>query len=432
MTGISLRDLERLRRRINSPAQQARGTPRGPDGGPFGSSRNTSTGQFGLEGREQRNSKGRFLVQERVFEDSAKHGRFPMASLQTSPASGLRDISSGGIGPIDPRRWAYLDTEATGLAGGTGTCAFLVGVGAVEPGAFRVRLFLMRDYDEEPAMLEALADHLSRFDALITYNGKAFDSPLLETRFLMNRQRNPLERLQHVDILHPARRIWRERMPNCQLGTLEAEILGYERSGDIPGALIPQRFFDFLRSKRGSLLAPIMRHNVIDIVSLACLGSVVMQAFAAPERAPLRHGQDLLGLARWLRDSGERPRALQLYRKAVRSGLRGYGLFAAIWESAGLERRAGNRAGQVKLLRELSGCDNPFRARALVELAKHYEHREKDCDHALQLTRSASRLDPSDALDHREGRLVRKIGARESADGGPPRDKGAFDLHFLP
>ena len=276
----------------------------------------------------------------------------------------------------------------------------------------------MRDYDEEPAMLHALAECLADYDALVTYNGKSFDAPLLETRYRLKRQANPLARMCHVDLLHPARRLWSERMPNCRLGTLESEVLGVERQGDVPGALIPQRYFDYVRSGRASLLKPVFHHNVLDIVSLACLASVVLPVYAAPHKATLRHGQDMLGLARWLSKLGERKPALDLYRRAIQAGLPSSQLFRSLWESAHLERRTGNSAAQVQLLRDLSRVANIYRAAAFEELAKHYEHREKDFGRALEMTRSAQRFAPSEELSHRERRLLRRMGNQPTVTAG--------------
>lgn len=385
MQGITHRDIQRLRQRI-----QLAGAPRSGEASRQGGS--------GLAGEVRETPLGRYLQQDRFYPNDQHHGRFPIQRLQAVSAEWLAAITGGAAPALPPRRWAFVDTETTGLSSGVGTCAFLVGVGAIEAGGFRVRLFFMRDYDEEPAMLQALAEHLRGFDALVTYNGKAYDAQLLENRYRLNRQANPLE-----------------RMPNCRLGTLEAEVLGVTRRGDVPGALIPQRYFDYLRTGDPSGLRPVLRHNLIDIVSLGCLSAVALAAYAAPDQAALRHGQDLLGLARWLRSQGQAERALQLYRRAVQAGLPASGLFASLWEAAQLERKAGNRNAQLRLLRDLARVANAYRAAAFEELAKHYEHRERDYDRALEMTRNAQRDAPSAHLDHRERRLLRKARAPRPA-----------------
>ena len=412
MRRITQADIEQLRRRITVAAERAIDN-RAPTGRPAPLERTSAPsrhGAFRLEGEERRSPLGRFLMQEHKVPNDHMHGNIRVGDLQSIPGAWLTDISDGEAQPIDPVRWAFLDTETTGLAGGTGTCAFLVGVGAIEAGGFRIRLFFMRDYDEETAMLGALSECLSQYDALITYNGKSYDVPLLETRFRLKRQVSPLGRLLHVDLLYPARRIWSERMPNCRLGTLESEVLGLERHDDVPGSLIPQRYFNFLRTGNPGGLRSVFRHNVLDLISLACLGAVLMPTFATPGDTVLRHAEDMLGLARWLRKKGDRENALELYRKAIRAGLAPRCRFAAIWESARLVGQAGNRKLQVRLLQDLSRVANPYRASALEQLAKHYEHREKDVETALEMTRRAQIHAPSDDLDHREKRLMRKAG----------------------
>ena len=424
MQAISQPDIESLRRRINRHIEPSSGaalrsahvqvrTPQRP--------------QLAIEGEEQVTSLGRFLLQGHFYPNSRSHGSLPISRLQSMPAHAIGAVSDDDVQSSDPKRWIFLDTETTGLAGGTGTCAFLVGVGMIEADGFRVQLFFMRDFDEEPAMLQALAQHLSDYDTVITFNGKAYDVPLLETRYRLKRQRNPFARMGHVDLLHPARRLWKDRLPDCRLSTVESEVLGVERQGDVPGALIPQRYFDHLRTGDAAGLGPVFHHNVLDIVSLACLGSVLLTYLDAPEKAPLQHGEDLRGLARWVSKLGDDIQALELYRKAIQAGLPASGLFPALWESAQMERRAGHHSAQVQLLRDLSRVSNIYRAAAFVELAKHYEHREKDLERALQMTRSAQRYAPSDELHHRELRIQRKMklapqpsdtAAAAASDGG--------------
>ena len=411
MQAITPCDIDRLRRRIHTVWDPLSGTGNRPtpaqpayacQAGPMERTRR------GIEGEIRETPLGSFLLQEHFYGNGRMHGSVPIERLQTISSSSLRNISGGAVPEVNARHWAFLDTETTGLSGGTGTCAFLAGVGTIETDGFRVRLFFMRDYDDEAAMLQALATCLRGYDVLVTYNGKSYDGPLLETRYRLQRQANPLERMHHIDLLHSARRLWNMRLPDCRLGTLESEILGVERRGDVPGALIPQRYFEYLRTGQGARLRPVFHHNVLDIVSLACLSTVLLATYAAPDKARLRHGSDLLGLARWLRRAGDNERALQLYRKAIQAGLPDQGLFPSLWESAQLERKVGNREAQLRLLRDLSRVGNLYRAAAFEELAKHYEHREHDYSRALEMTRSAQRYAPSQQLRHREKRLVRK------------------------
>src|SRR6478609_5492629 len=134
---------------------------------------------------------GEHFETERIWERHRRHGSIDISDLFDLPEDLLEGLSEGGIPRAHPVKWAFLDTETTGLAGGTGTYAFLIGVGAIDHTGFRLRQFFMRDYGEEPSLLCRLHEHLAQFDVLITYNGKAYDQPLLETRFRMARARHP-------------------------------------------------------------------------------------------------------------------------------------------------------------------------------------------------------------------------------------------------
>ncbi|NCB05689.1 MAG: hypothetical protein EOM69_09240, partial [Clostridia bacterium] len=155
----------------------------------------------------------------------------------------LEDIFSFSLPrPLSPESLVFLDTETTGLSGGAGTLAFLVGLGHIENGRFVVRQYLMRDYGEEPYMLSAVADALSRFRMLVTFNGKSFDAPLLRSRLLINRISAGCVPALHADVLYPSRRVWKLRLGSCTLGRLEEAVLGVHREDDLPGAQVPQAY----------------------------------------------------------------------------------------------------------------------------------------------------------------------------------------------
>jgi uncharacterized protein YprB with RNaseH-like and TPR domain len=370
-----------------------------------------------LDGKVVENEFGSYFLQERFYPGHHRHGSMDISHLAELPGELLAGISRESIAPHDPSRWVFLDTETTGLSGGTGTCAFLVGVGTIEDGGFRVRLFFMRDYDEESAMLAGLAEFLRWYDVLITYNGKAYDAPLLDTRYRLQRKWFPFERMQHLDLLHGARQLWKLRMESCRLMQLEYDILGVLREGDLPGELIPYYYFEYLRTKQAFRLAPLFHHNVIDIVSLACLTAVVLPAFASPAETTLRHGADLLGLARWLRRCGEHESSLELYRRAVDAGLSDDKMFAALWETAQIEKKQGRSEAMLEILCDLAQVNNAHRQAALEELAKHYEHNEKNAALALEMTESALGVAPSPELLHRKSRLEKRLARQAKVNG---------------
>jgi hypothetical protein len=295
------------------------------------------------------------------------------------------------------------------LAGGSGTVAFLVGVGRIAADGFRVRQFFMRDHGEEPSLLWALAAHLEQFDILITYNGRTYDQPLLETRYRMARAKAPFARLTHLDLLFGARRLWKLRFESCRLVDLENQILGVEREGDLPGELIPYVYFEYLRTREAFRLAPVFHHNAIDILTLACLTAIVPRAFRAPAEAELDHGAELVGLARWLRRSERYDDACQMLRRAVDRGLPDDLLFRTLWDIALLEKKNGSAPAALALWTDLATSRNPFQAPALAELAKHSEHRERDYGRALEFTRRARELEDSAELRRREARLERRL-----------------------
>ncbi|MEO7651777.1 MAG: ribonuclease H-like domain-containing protein, partial [Bryobacteraceae bacterium] len=282
---------------------------------------------------------GEHFETEKLYERHRRHGSMDISSLIELPEDILDSLSGGAIPRSHPKRWAFLDTETTGLAGGAGTYAFLIGVGNIDEKGFRVRQFFMRDFGDEHSLLTRLSEHLAQFDVLITYNGKSYDQPLLETRYRMSRMRPPFDRMEHLDLLFGARRLWKLRLDSCRLVDLENRILGLEREGDLPGEMIPYYYFQYLRTQQAFKLVPIFHHNVMDIVSLACLTAIVPQAFRSPEDAPIRHGADLVGLARWFLQAEQPEQALRLYRRAIDLGLRDDLLFRTMWETGLLEKK---------------------------------------------------------------------------------------------
>ncbi len=368
-----------------------------------------------LSGQVVETEQGRHFETEKLHPIDTRHGNIEISTLFELAPDLLNLISSGAIPDSHPTRWAFLDTETTGLAGGTGTYAFLIGVGSIDAEGFRVRQFFMRDYSEEASQLAALARYLEPFDVLITYNGKSYDQPLLETRFRMSRARHPFARMQHVDLLYGARRLWKLRMESCKLTHLESQVLGIEREGDVPGSLIPYIYFEFVRTGRAAKLVPVFHHNVLDIVSLACLTAIVPEAHRAPEKISFRHGADHLGLARWLQQAGRQDEALKLFQRAIDKGLPDHLLFKTMLELALLHKKQSNETASLQLFTELTESPNPCRARAYEELAKYYEHRERNYAMALEMATSARQESDTEEARHREDRLRLRLRGGKAA-----------------
>ena len=232
-----------------------------------------------VSGTEETNDAGVFFCAHRLAGGSSP-ARTSAASRDLAPLDMGRLAvlaNDPALRGLDYRRALFLDTETTGLAGGTGTVAFLIGLGWFEGDGFVTQQLFARDYAEERATLLHLRERLAGREFLVSFNGKAFDANLLATRFIMNRLPDPLSGLPHLDLLHPARRLLSHRLADRRLSALETSILGFEREGDIPGSEIPQRYFDWLRRRDGRLMADVFEHNRLDILSLAALAAHLVE-----------------------------------------------------------------------------------------------------------------------------------------------------------
>jgi hypothetical protein len=226
----------------------------------------------------------------------------------------------------------------------------------------------------------------------------------------MNRAHSPFSRLAHLDLLHGARRLWRLRMASCRLVELEAQVLGHDRGADVPGEMIPRLYFDYLRglsAQRPAPLEPVFEHNALDIVSLACLTAIVPWAFRDPLQAALRHGAEWVALGRWLRQAGKLEQAVEALRRGVAGNLADELLFRTLWDIAGLERKLGRHHAALAVWTDLAAARNPHRVAALEQLARHYEHRERNYAMALEFTSLALTLEDNAALRRRRDRLRR-------------------------
>lgn len=366
------------------------------------------------QGEVVRNDFGEHFQTERLFAHHRQHGSADIGALADLPQDFLDALGENEIPARAPHRWAFLDTETTGLAGGCGTYAFLIGVGRITREGLFVRQFFMREYVEEGSLLAALEAHLSEFDVLITYNGKSYDQPLLETRYRMASRKPPFARLHHLDLLHGARRLWKLRLESCRLVQLEEQILGFHREGDLPGELIPHVYFEYLRSREAHQLVPIFHHNAIDILTLACLTAIVPAAFRSTDTESLskvgvKRGEDLAGIARWLLAAGEHEQALELFKRAVGAGLPDPLLFRSLWDIALLEKKLRRLDAALRGFTEIASCRNEYRVCALEELAKYYEHTESNYRLALEFTTEALRHRDSAPLRQRKSRLERRL-----------------------
>jgi hypothetical protein len=322
--------------------------------------------------------------------------------------------------------FAFVDTETSGLAGGTGTYAFLIGVGRFETSAsgraFRLLQFFMRDPGEEPALLEALAEFLAPCSALVTYNGKAFDAPLLTTRYTLHNIPVPFVDYTHVDLLHLARRLWRDRLPSRTLKYIEENVLAAPRSSEeVPGYEIPWLYFDYLRTGDAAPLKGVFYHNAMDIVALAALFGHTAALLHDPFDERIQHGLDVIALAKLHEDLRHWDMAARLYERGLEMDLGAEDFWKAVRRLSVLQKRRGDLEEAVRWWEQAAAQGHVF---ACVELAKHCEHRRRDysqaqkwVDLALELVSSGGLPDYMRQhwlaeLDHRLQRLEGKLNSK--------------------
>jgi uncharacterized protein YprB with RNaseH-like and TPR domain len=343
------------------------------------------------------------------------------------PAKGACE-SAGQPGP----RLLFLDLETTGLAGGAGTQAFLVGCAVVEGDELLVRQFLLPGFEHERALLAELREWAAQHDTLVTFNGRTFDVPLIETRYVFHRLPFPLDGASHIDMLHPARRLWKARPSvagppldeeSCKLSVLERHLAGVHRVGDVPGLEIPSRFFRFVRDGNASPLEAVLEHNRIDLVSLAL---VTARALTLIERGPsaTTGPRECLGLARVYERAAMRDHAEASYAHAAslaaRIGREHDVRAEALTCLAVLRRRAGRMGPAAEAWSELAalpGCPASLRREAREALAIHHEHRVRDLQTAKLFVLDVLAERPAqryrEQAEYRLRRIERKLAGRE-------------------
>lgn len=329
---------------------------------------------------------------------------------------------------LDPKRWLFLDTETTGLSGGTGTYPFLVGLAWWEGVGLEIEQLFMREYDEERSLLAALAERLEERPVLVTFNGKSFDWPLLETRYRMTRKLAAPAPKAHLDFLHPARSLWRLRLGSVRLSQLERHVLAWDRGDDLPSEQIPRIYQDFVRCGHADPLVPVFLHNQMDLRGLAGLANRILTLLAEDELSA-NDGLELYGLSRMCERRGEMSRARKLYEQTVGSELPKGEDRAARASLARLAKRDGDWERARELWESVLGNSREG-YEAYEQLAVYFEHQARQPQRALSITREAlaqlrranqTRMiacdiyrSTKDKFEHRRNRLERKLGQAPS------------------
>jgi uncharacterized protein YprB with RNaseH-like and TPR domain len=368
-----------------------------------------------VPGRNLKTIYGEIFSLNHTYPEDLRHGHLPLKPLtahdwlaQWAKASSTPDLKS----------LVFLDTETTGLSGGTGTMPFMIGAGRFIENQFVVEQFFVRNPAEETAQLAALSEFVEGVEGIVTYNGKSFDMPIINTRYIMQRLSNPFTAAAHFDLLHFTRRIWKSRLGQCNLGNIETQVLGFQREqADIPGHLVPDFYREYLFTGDATHMPGIFYHNEVDVLSLSALFSWLAAILEDPSDDRFTEPGDLISVGRVLEILEREPLADQVYSSARLQQLEETDRQKSLLLRARLQKRTGNLQEASKLWQEAAALGA---IEALIELAKYYEHHLRHYEDALRFTDQAlsicSDAPMTDSLLHRKARLEAKIIKTSSFD----------------
>jgi len=389
------------------------------------STRKISIDQALPDGSWHSTSEGPCFVVERRYSVAHVRGPVSLGSLLHARPVTLWDAGkTSSLRDVDARKLLFLDTETTGLSGGTGTYVFLIGVSYFSQDGNEVvlRQYFLSDIGAERALLHALNDLFCQFDAVVTFNGKSFDWPLLETRFIYSRLRCVMKDPPHLDMLGPSRRLWKEHLPSCSLETLETHVLGVRRGFDVPGWRIPSLYFQYLRAGHAGHVLPVFDHNEHDLLTLVALTGHVGRILDQPDEIDLQ-AAEWFGLAKLYEDLGKYSESLRAYERGLTLNpsmeLKAVALRRLSFLYKHLQQRDEAVAIWQSLVVEGTHLMFPY-----LELAKHYEHRMKDyaaaAEHTLlaqvRATNGVERAELEHRLTRIKGKAERKK-VQESPSG---------------
>jgi uncharacterized protein len=361
-----------------------------------------------VPGREVSTENGPLHVVEKWLEPNYQHGKVPVKGALEAKSATVAELALDPcLAEVDLERLLILDTETTGLAGGTGTVPFLIGMAWFEEGALRLEQLLLRNLGEEAPLLHRLAERMARASCILSYNGKSFDWPLLRTRFILNRVPAPAVP-PHFDLLHCVRRVFKPRISEVRLCDVEEKVLGFFRENDIPGAEIPGIYLRFVRGGDASGLAAILEHNANDVIALAALLGKVARHFETVQTAddPVDH----LAFAKVAARAQNAERALGFARAAVEGAGSDNVAVDALVLTARLSKRYGDAPTAVDALHKALGSANDAELASQInlELAKLYEHKLRDPERAYQHALASAQAEEHEAHSKRLARLEKR------------------------
>jgi len=355
---------------------------------------------------------GDSFMRENYFSRDYRCGEVELFQIFQSSAKTISSLARDDrLKEIDISKTVFLDTETTGLAGGAGTYIFLVGVGYFEGDQFCVRQYFMRDYNEERALLSALNDLLANFKAVVTYNGKTFDFPLMESRYIMSGMKMSLEDPYHFDLLYPARRLWKRRLESCSLSTVEREILKVIRDDDVPGYLIPEIYFRYLRTKDARAIKQVFEHNLQDILSLVALVSRMCFLVEDPLNNT-EYGMDIFSIGKMFDEEKKYGQSTHYYAEALKHNLAEEETLEILRLSSFAYKRQGKWEEAEEIWKEIIERSREYIYYPYEELAKYYEHYLKDYQKAKIAVEEALNIEENiflrEKLQYRLDRIERK------------------------
>lgn len=356
-----------------------------------------------IKGNLQDSPHGAYFLRENLFPLEYIHGTVQIAQYLDRPPALLGFVGkSTDFEQIDLKRTIFIDTETTGLSGGAGTYAFLVGIGFFTEEGFRVIQYFMNELHSEKALLQQVNQVVNNFELMISYNGKSYDLPLLLSRNVLYRMTSPLAGVPHLDLLFAVRRLWKHRLRDCSLTTAEQAIVESNRMGDVPGYLIPQLYFDYIRNQDARGLKAVFYHNEQDLLSLAALATKACRVFQAPFQEAV-DVHDILSVGKVYDSLAAYEQSIRLYDQCLNSMADSQDQHEIHWRLAANYKRTNEwqKAAQIWHLC-IKKCR--FRPTPYIELAKYYEHAKKDFKAALEMVQKA--LGGMNLLEEMHGRTV--------------------------
>ncbi len=355
---------------------------------------------------------GESFIRENYFPGDYRCGEVELFQIFQSSSKTISNLARDDrLKEIDINKTVFLDTETTGLAGGAGTYIFLIGVGYFEGEQFCVRQYFMRDYNEERALLSAVNELLSNFTTIVSYNGKTFDFPLIQSRFIMSGMKLNLKDPGHFDLLYPARRLWKRRLENCSLSTVERDILGVVREDDIPGYLVPEIYFRYLKTKDARALKQVFEHNLQDIISLVALVSRMCFLVEDPLNNT-EYGMDIFSIGKMFDEEKRYEQSTHYYAEALKHNLAEEETLEILRLASYAYKRQGDWEEAEKLWKKIIDRSPEYIYYPYEELAKYYEHHSKDYQKAKGVVEEALNIEENiflrEKLQYRLNRIKGK------------------------